>query len=265
MAAGPVPATSGEHMTDVFKYTWWALGHVYYDIVTLAFRGNVLWFLTVLPMIPVIGIPGGVALQQGLSSSPASTSTAQLFVLIVAGTLVTGLLAGPGTLALFDSTRRFVDNEDVSLRDFWVSFRKYFWRGWIVLVLDLFALYGLISAFVFYTGSGQIFVQALGFLAVYFMLLWIAAQAYLFPLVVRLDMGIRHAFRNAVVMALSSFGPSVAYVLVTLVSLVMSVLFIFPLIVFTPVTLALIGHRMTQDRLKDYGIELPGAEPTTQP
>ncbi len=252
-------------MSEVFKYTWWALGHVYYDLVTLAFRGNVLWFLTVLPMIPIVGIPAGLGLQQGFGGASGSTSTAQLFIFIVGGTVVTALLAGPGTLALFDSTRRFVDNEDVSLRDFWVSFRKFFWRGWIVLVLDLFAFYGLASAFVFYTGSGQIFVQALGFLAVYFMLLWVAAQAYLFPLVVRLDIGIRHAFRNAIVMALSSFGPALAYVLVTLVSLVMSVLFIFPLILFTPVTLALIGHRMTQDRLKDFGIEFPGAEPTTQP
>ena len=122
------------------------------------------------------------------------------------------------------------------------------------------------SAFVFYTGSGQLFIQALGFLAVYFMLLWGrrpgvsvpargAARYWDSP---RLSQ--RH--RDGAQFVWPGIGPTC---LLPWYRWVLSVLFIFPLIVFTPVTLALIGHRMTQDRLKDFGIELPGAEPTTQP
>ncbi|MBM4438534.1 MAG: hypothetical protein FJ029_15220, partial [Actinobacteria bacterium] len=150
---------------------------------------------------------------------------------------------------------QFIEGENMGAGPFVRAFRHFFWKGWSTLVVDLFILYGLVMGFVFYTGTGQLFIQALGFLSLYLIALWVAAQAYVFPLLVRYDLSPYHALRNAAVMALSSFLPSLAFLIVTLLAVVVSGLFLFPLVVVSGSTLALVAHRVTEDRLKAFGID----------
>ena len=62
-------------------------------------------------------------------------------------------------------------------------------------------------------------------------------------------------------MALGRVGPSAAFVLVAAVAIGVSVAFVLPLMVLAPVTLALVGHRMTQDRFGGSLGETPQTEP----
>ena len=174
------------------------------------------------------------------------------------GTVVGGALAGPGTAALFHVAHRHVEYENIEARDFWVGFRLNFARAWILFVVDLCLLYGLVVGFIFYTGTGQLLIQALGFLSLYFVVLWTAAQAYLFPMFIRYDMSLYHLFRNAAVMALSSPGSSIAFFIIVVVSVVLSMLLIFPAVFLVASTLALVAMRMTQDRLHAFGVEPEG-------
>ena len=101
--------------------------------------------------------------------------------------------------------------------------------------------------------SGQLLTQVLAFVALYLTLVWIGAQAYLFPLVVRRDVPMREAFRGAFLLALSRVGPSAAFVVVAVAAIGVSVAFILPLVLVVPVTLALVGHRMAHDRFETLG------------
>ncbi len=245
-------------MADVFRHTWWAFAQVYYDLRALAVVGNLSWFLAILPLVPIVGIPGAFALQQAVLQSDAAVTGVQFFVFIVGGTVVGGALAGPGTAALFYVAHRHVEYENVKARDFWHGFRSNFVRAWILFVVDMCLLYGLIVGFIFYTGTGQLLIQALGFLSLYFVVLWTAAQAYLFPMFIRYDLSIYQLFRNASVMALSAPGSSIAYFLVVFGSVVISMLLIFPAVFLVASTLALVAIRMTQDRLHAFGVEPQG-------
>ena len=245
-------------MAEVFRHTWWAFAQVYYDLRALALVGNLLWFLAMLPLVPIVGIPGSYALQQAVLQADAAVTGVQYFVFIVGGTVVGGALAGPGTAALFYVAKRHIEYENIQARHFWQGFRLNFARAWILFVVDMCLLYGLIVGFIFYTGTGQLLIQALGFLSLYFVVLWTAAQAYLFPMFVRYDMSIFHLFRNATVMALSSPGSSIAFFIIVVASIVLSMLLIFPALFLMASTLALVAMRMTHDRLHAFGVEPEG-------
>ena len=248
-------------MADVFRHTWWGFAQVYYDLRALALVGNLLWFLTILPLIPIVLVPGGLAVQEAVLQTEGATTGIQLFVFIVGGTVVGGALAGPGTAALFHVAHLHVEFENIQARDFWQGFRKNFARAWLLFVVDMYLLYGLIVGFIFYTGTGELLIQALGFLSLYFVVLWTAAQAYLFPMFVRYDVSIYHLFRNSAVMALSAPGSSIAFFIVVVGSIALSMLLIFPAVFLLASTLALVAIRMTQDRLHDFGVELQGRSP----
>lgn len=243
-------------MRNVFGHAGWAFGQAYENLRSLAINGNFLWFVTVFPVLPIIGIPASSALERAMLQIHGPVTSVQFFVIIVVGTGFTGVLAGPGTAGLFHVAQRHLDGEDVQVRDFLHGFRTNFIRAWMLFVIDMFLLYGLVIGFIFYTGTGVFLIQALGFLSLYFVILWVAAQAYLFPLAIRYDMSPYHAVRNATVLALSAPGSSVAFCLVALICIV-STLLLFPIVFFTAITLALVALRMTQERLNSFGVVPP--------
>ena len=243
-------------MSDVFRHAGWAFGQVYENLRALAIDGNFLWFVTVFPLIPIVGIPASSALERAILQVEGPVNAIQFFVIIVVGTGLTGFLAGPGTAGLFHVAQRHLDGEDARIRDFLHGFRTHFMRAWFLFIIDMFLLYGLVMGFIFYTGTGILLIQGLGFLSLYFVLLWVASQAYLFPLALHYDMSPYHAFRNAVVLALSAPGPSIAFFLLVLICTA-STLLLFPIVFFTAITLALVGLRMTQERLTSFGVEPP--------
>ena len=227
---------------------------------TLGLRLNLLWFLAALPMLPAVGVPVAIAVQQAGRGFDSPQLPLLLALALVGATGVACLTAGPATLALVQSAARFVQGDEIGIADFWRALWRYLARGWLVLFADLLLLYALVFSFYFYLNSGQLVLQALAFVALYVTLVWIAAQAYLFPLVVCADVSPPHAFLGAFVMALGRVGPSAAFVLVAAVAIGVSVAFVLPLMVLAPVTLALVGHRMAHDRFDVLGSDKPEIE-----
>ncbi len=247
-------------MAAAFRHTWWALGQVYYDLVDLFVKANLLWLAAAILIFPAVGIPGSMALQQAIVAGPASVSGFQIGIFVAGGTIITGALAGPGTAALFAVAQRFIEGDDISVANFWSAFRRYFWRGWALLIMDLFVLYALIVGFIFYTETGVLLVQVLfGLLALVLIVYWLAAQAYVFALAVRMDMSPWHSIRNSAVIVLGLPGPSFGFAAVALLGAALSALLIFPVLVFIPVTLALVGLRLTDDALRIYRAETSGS------
>ena len=248
-------------MGQVIGYTGWAVMQVVRNFGTLGLRLNLLWFLAALPLLPAVGIPVAIAVQQAASGFDHPQTPLLLALALVGATGAACLSAGPATLALVHATARFVQGDEIGIVDFWRALRRFWPLGWLVLFADLFLLYALVFGFYFYLNSGQLVLQALAFVALYLTLVWVGAQAYLFPLVASHDVSPPHAYLGAFVMALGRVGPSAAFVVVAAVAIGASVAFVLPLMVLAPVTLALVGHRMTQDR---FGGSL-GDAPETEP
>ena len=228
---------------------------------TLGLRLNLLWFLAALPLLPAVGIPVAIAVQQAASGFDDPQTPLLLALALVGATGAACLTAGPATLALVQSAARFVQGDEIGIADFWRALWRNRARGWLVLFADLLLLYVLVFGFYFYLNSGQLLPQAFAFVALYLTLVWVGAQAYLFPLVIRADVSPPHAFLGAFAMALGRVGPSTAFVLVAAVAVGVSLAFVLPLMVLAPVTLALVGHRMTQDRFGGTLGETPEIEP----
>ena len=221
---------------------------------TLGLRLNLLWFVAALPLLPAIGIPLMIAVQQAAGGFDSPTAPLVLALALVGATCAACLPAGPATLALVHATACFVQGEEVSAGDFWRALRRYV-AARLAGARDrsLDPLCVLVFGFYFYLNSGQLLTQVMAFVALYLTLVWIAAQAYLFPLVIRHDVPTLDAFRGAVLMALGQVGRSVAFVVVAVAAIGVSVAFILPLVLVVPVTLALVGHRMAHDRFETLG------------
>lgn len=259
----PVPRAGldgGLTVGHVLGYAGWALMQVIRNFGTLGLRLNLLWFLAALPLLPAVGVPLAIAIRQAASGFDSPQAPLVLAIALVGATGGACLLAGPATLALVQSAARFVQGDEIGIADFWRALRRYLPRGWLVLFADLLLLYALVFGFYFYLNSGQLVLQALAFVALYLTLVWVGAQAYLFPLAIRGDVSVPDAFLGAFVMALGRIGPSAAFVLVAAVAIGVSVALLLPLMVLAPVTLALIGHRMTQDRFGGPFGATPGTE-----
>jgi uncharacterized membrane protein YesL len=75
----------------------------------------------------------------------------------------------------------------------------------------------------FYANSGQSWGWLLSIVFVYVLLLWVAAQSYLFAIMVEMDQSPRMAIRNALFLAIDNLGLTVGLMLVTVLVLAISI------------------------------------------
>ena len=237
------------------KSFWWALGQLYYDLIPLALRVNILWSLTVLPLTLPVTLITIVVSQPEVRDSIADRRV-PLDLLVGAPLLaaVAMLLAGPGTAAMYNSIYRFTELEPVSFRLFARGFRRFFVRGWLLAVVDLFALFVFAIGFMFYWFSGELFLQIIAVVFVYLLLFWALMQPYLYPLLVTLDLGVYHTFRNAAVLVVGNPGATLGLGIISVVSLVGLPIFTIVAMVLGPAVVALTGVRVTGSLLEEYGV-----------
>ena len=95
---------------------------------------NLFWFLTALPFIAVVFV---VTISVRGEVQAAAPVPWQVIVIQAAVFGVLALaLAGPGTAATYAVTNRFANGELIEPRRFWGAFRRYFWRGWLLGIID---------------------------------------------------------------------------------------------------------------------------------
>ena len=190
----PVPRAGlggGLTVGRVLGYAGWAVMQVFRNFGTLGLRLNLLWFLAALPLLPAVGIPVALAVQQAANGFDSPQTPLLLALALLGATGAACLTAGPATLALVHATARFVQGDEIGIADFWRALRRYWPRGWLVLFADLLMLYALVFGFYFYLNSGQLLLQAFAFVALYLTLVWgRRAGLSLFPLVIRADVSL---------------------------------------------------------------------------
>jgi uncharacterized membrane protein YesL len=208
-------------MLQPFRYLRAALGEFYFDLPRMLLL-NIFWFLTALPFIAVVFVVSLTVRGEMEAALPVP------WQVVVIQATVFGILAlalaGPGTAAVYAATNRFANGELLEAWRFWGAFRRYFWRGWLLGVLDAGAGALLVLNVWFYANTGQIWSWLLSIVFVYVLVMWAAIQSYLFALMVEMDQSPRLAIRNALFLALDNLGLTLGLLIVNVFVLVISIL-----------------------------------------
>jgi len=155
----------------------------------------------------------------------------ELFILIGANLLALLLfipvVTGPPALAgLHHLGFRIANEKRVELGFFWEGFRSYFLDSWKLAALNVL-VFGILGADIwFYLFRTQGVWRVIGFVSVWLLLIWIVAQLYTFPLLVRQEE--RKLFlliKNAILLTLAYPGFSLTTTVLLVLILALSVAF----------------------------------------
>ncbi|MGI8914839.1 MAG: hypothetical protein ACR2JY_13840 [Chloroflexota bacterium] len=226
-------------MLRLFRLLWSTLGDYYYEILPFTAL-NLMWLIALLGL-PLIG--GGI-----VRAFPVAPALLAFFAT---------LLAIPPALAgLFSAARTFADGYNIGPRDFFLGFRRYFWRSWQLALADLLAGVLVGGNFYFYLHLPGAF-KIIAILWVYVVLFWLALQPYLFGLLVyQSDKRLRTTARNAALLVLANLGPSVALLFLAVIFVALSIGLGLPFLALTSIVSAVWFTRALDILLAKY----PGAQ-----
>jgi uncharacterized membrane protein YesL len=193
-----------------------AAAEFFFDLPRMALL-NLFWVLTA---VPAIFLAFGVA---QLATTLTSWQQLALNVWIVPVAVLVLGLAGPGTAAIYYVTNRLANGELLEISRFFEGFRKYFWRGWGLALLNVFAAALLTVNVVFYWSREGVAIKIVALVFGYLLVLWFAIQGYLFSLLVQLDQSIRLVVRNALFLAIDNLGVTLSLTLVNALIALVSV------------------------------------------
>ncbi len=233
-------------MLQALRYFRAGFGEFYFDLPRMILL-NLFWFVTALPFI-------GVVFVITLSVRGEAPIPWQLLVIQATGLGVLALaLAGPGTAAIYAVTNRLVNGELLEISRFWSAFRKYFWRGWLLGVVDIGAGGLLLLNIWFYWNLDRPGGWLLSIVFVYILVMWVAVQGYLFGLLVEMDQTVRLVVRNALFLAIDNLGLTLGLMLVNVVVFVVSLLpGAFLLALATMSVLSNVNNRAVVDAIGRY-------------
>lgn len=203
-------------MLDALRYLRKAVGEFYYDLPRMALM-NLIWFLLSLPLIIIIfGFVTSAQARSFGATAPYLVWAAPL----VAAALV---LAGPATAAVYLATNRLAHGELLELRWFWIGFRQFLWRGWLLALADAAVCGLLVINIWFYWSMGTTGLRLLAIVFVYLLVLWFVIQSYLFALLVEMNQGVRLVIRNALFLAIDQLALTLGLALVNFLVVVLSI------------------------------------------
>jgi uncharacterized membrane protein YesL len=222
----------------LFRLLWSTLGDYYYEILPFTAL-NVMWLFCLL-ILPLIG--GGIV--RAFPVAPA-----------ILAFLASLICIPPALAGLFSAARTFADGYNIGPRDFFLGFRRYFWRAWQLALVDLLAGILILGNLYFYLKlPGALKVIAI--LWAYVVLFWVALQPYLFGLLVyQSDKRLRTTARNAALLVLANLGPSLALLFLAVIFVALSIGLGLPFLAFTSIVCAVWFTRALDNLLVKY----PGA------
>lgn len=244
---------------EPFKHLWWALGKFYYDIFAIVGRMNLPWTVAMVPwsLLLVFLFLRFVSDEVSRDAVIGGKVPPDVLVFFPLLTAVTMILAAPATAALYNSAQEMDDLIPISFGQFGRGFRHYFGRAWRLAVVDLFILYALVLAFIFYRAQENMLVQILAIVALYPILFWLMVQPFLFPLLLRTELGIVHVFRNASLLAIGNFGNTMGLLVITVISFIGIVPLNIIAVVVGPEVVAKTGLRTVGRLIEKYEIRGP--------
>lgn len=186
-------------MLTPLRYLRAAAGEFYYDLPRMVLL-NLCWFVLSLPFLFVVFALSTSALPRSLNALGPYLLWSVPFI---AGALV---LAGPATAGVYLATNRLAHGELMEVRWFWIGFRRFLWRGWLLALADI-GVGGLLVINVwFYWSTGTIGLRLLAIVFAYLLVLWFVIQSYLFALLVEMDQHVVLVIRNALFISIDQLG-----------------------------------------------------------
>ena len=185
---------------------------------------NLFWFLTALPCVAVAGVTymsifglGAFAPIPPIALVPIWGLLVPFWLLLIPAWVLALALAGPGTAGIYYVTNRLANGELLEISRFWEGFRRFFWRGWGLALLDVGTLALLLINVVFYWTLEGAAIKLLSLVFAYMLLIWFAIQGYLFPLLVEMDQPILRVARNSLFLTLDNLGLTLGMLIVNLI------------------------------------------------
>lgn len=178
---------------------------------------------------------------------------------------VSFLAFGGGFPAVHYIVRQAMNRGDVSARDFWSGFKKFFVRGSVLFFLRLLGFFILaFNIFVGLNNPNTLFLILSGFWLWGFFY-WYAVQQFVFPFLVQQDTSVLAALKKSVLITLDNPLASLVLLLVSLIIGIASVVLAIPLLIFTAGFLAFLQNCFYNGMMLKYGgDEDPGEEHETK-
>jgi uncharacterized membrane protein YesL len=166
---------------------------------------------------------------------------------------ITIVLGPPATMGMVYLSHALVNGESLGLSGLVEGGRKYFWKGWLWALLNLFVGVILWSNMVFYSQLDIIWLQGVPLMMVILGIVWIILQFYTLPfLMLQEDKSLKNALRNAYVISALNPGYTLVIFSFALLVVVLSVLIMLPLFLGALPLLSILGVQATRDRVDDY-------------
>jgi len=157
----------------------------------------------------------------------------------------------PATAGLYYLAHRIVHEQRVEFSFFRQEARERFGRSWLVAGISLLVLIVFAANIIFYI-QFESFVRYAAVVCAYFILMWLAMQIYVFPLISEMDEPrLGWLLRNGLILALARPGYTMLLLILLAVTTALCVVLPFLLLLIWPALVALVSARATMTVLED--------------
>ncbi len=184
-------------------------GRKFWDMVTL----NIIYSACSIPMFVLYTLLGwfflgglGEALgaqfaSEGMTQQEILEINAGMHLIISAsfGLIMTGLLGSGGARAGLSYVLRNYSREEHAFlwSDFREYFKKYFWKGTLISVIDVIFTFIICLDVSVYGGMQSYVGLVASYFAIFIFIIYILMHPYMYMLLVTFDMGIKKMYKNA--------------------------------------------------------------------
>lgn len=172
--------------------------------------------------------------------------------------LLTVVLAPPVTFGIYYVQHQYVRGENPGLRGMVEGARRYFFKSWQWMFVNLL-LVGVFSAsFQAYGLLGGLAAELGRTFTLFLALFWLTMQFYAIPFVMAQEHpSLRLAWRNSFFLVMASPFYLLALFLFLFVYGVISLLLVFPVILGWISMVSILGAQAVRDRLETFGVTAP--------
>ena len=153
-------------------------------------------------------------------------------------------LPSPAMVGMYGLVRELARGEGANWGLFWQTTRQYWLPSLILWVISLAATLLLLSSMIFYMSAENQILQFIGYAWLYGIVLWLAMQMYLLPLLLEQErFSIPRLYRNALVVAVAKPLLALAIMIVNTILLIAGAFTVIGLpMVALPLMASFAGH-----------------------
>lgn len=163
--------------------------------------------------------------------------------------------AAPATVGLNMAANRVANYKRVDSGFFWESARQHVGKGWLLYVLTLLLYAGVIMNIVFYLNSAASWMQIIGIIFIWILILLMMSTQYFFPLFWQQDEpSLKMVLRNAVLLALRYPIYTFLMLIFQILLLVISFVTVLPILLLMPAAIAVSANFALVGALQEMGL-----------